>query len=120
MLNSRVLAGLATAAVLGLIGCTSPDSGPRPVSWTVSWDAVTEYEGGDSLDEKPTYEVHMASDGAEWQPVWSGAETTATIYALPGKRCFRAVAIAGGVKSSASEVVCTTKFSEKTQLLSAN
>jgi hypothetical protein len=120
MLNSRVLAGIATVLLFGLIGCTSPDSGPRPVSWTVSWDPVTQYEGGDSLDEKPTYEVQMTSEGAEWQSVWSGFETTATIYALPGKRCFRAVTVAGGVKSSASEVVCTTKFSEKTQLLSAN
>jgi hypothetical protein len=120
MLSRRILAGLATAAVVGLYGCTSPESGSRPVSWTVSWDPVTQYEGGDSIAEKPTYEVQMASEGAEWQPVWSGHETTATIYALPGKRCFRAVAIAGGVKSSASEVVCTTKFAEKTQLLSAN
>ena len=119
MFNPRVLAGLVITALLtGLAGCRAPDSGPRPVSWTVSWAPVTKYEDGESLAEHPTYEVEMAADGAEWESVWSGDKTTATIYALPGKRCFRAVAISAGVKSSASDVVCTTKFSEKTQLVS--
>ena len=74
MLNLRVLAALATAAVLGLIGCRSPDSGPQPVSWTVSWDPVTQYEGGDSLEAVPVriagqaVELPLNGDGTHQTP----------------------------------------------------
>lgn len=112
---------LTGAAIVAGCSATEETQQQQPIDWQVSWEPVTSYEDDRPLEERPLYEVQMAEAGSDnWTPVWTGAATQTTIYAPPGRRCFRTIAVQKGHRSEASETVCLTKHADKSPMRSAS